>query len=77
MVDRTVSLGVADGGSCAALNWVNFVWLASTFRAWAAAVSKVRPGLPEAGVALRADGVSWTPMPLLELEVKVWPAPEL
>jgi hypothetical protein len=59
------------------LNCVNFAWLASSFRARAAAVSNARPGPLEAGLALCAGWGSRTLLSLPVLEVKVWPAPEL
>jgi hypothetical protein len=77
VVDRAASLGAADGGSCDSLNCVNFVLLASSFRACAAAVSNVS-GVPlESDLALRTDWGSRMPLSLPELEAKVWPAPEL
>ena len=75
--ERVASLGAAAGGSCDSLNCVNFALLASSFRARAAAWSKVKPEELEAGSALRGDGVGRATSALPEAEVNVCPAPEL
>jgi hypothetical protein len=77
VVDRATSLGAAGGGSCDSLNCENFALLASSFRARAAAWSKVNPVVLEPGSVLRGDGVAGATSALPELEVNVWPAPEL
>ena len=59
------------------MNCVNFALLASCFRACAAAVSKAMGGLLESERGLWAGWVSRALRPLLELEEKVWPAPEV
>jgi len=56
---------------------VNFLLLDSSFRARAAAWSKVNPVVLEAVSALREDGFAGTVSALPELEVNSWPAPEL
>jgi len=76
-VDHGASLGVADGGSCDSLDRVNLTLLASSFRACAAAVSKVNRSSLETGLALSADWVAVAPLSLPKVEAKVWPAPEL
>jgi hypothetical protein len=59
------------------LNCVNFALLDSSFRARAAVWSKVNPVVLEAVSALREDGVAGPGSALSELEVNLWPAPEL
>jgi F0F1-type ATP synthase assembly protein I len=74
---RAASLDAIGGGSCDSLNWVNFFWLASSFRARAAAWSKENRVALESGSVLREDCVATTPSSLLGVEANVWPAPEL
>jgi hypothetical protein len=59
------------------LNCANFALLASSFRACAAALSKVSRVPPESVPALRSDCVALAMLSLSEVEAKVWPAPEL
>ena len=74
---RPTSLGAIGTGTCDSLNCVNLVLLASSFRARAAAWSKVKRGPLESGSALRGDGVAIATSPLPGVEENVWPAPEL
>lgn len=62
----------ATGGTCDSLNRVNSCLLASSFRARAAAVSKVRVEVEGAGSVFCGRGVGGI---VLELEAKVWPEP--
>jgi hypothetical protein len=76
-VDRATSLGAVTGGSCDSLNCVNFVLLTSSFRARAAAWSKVNWLTLESGLAVRGDGMAMATSSFPELEANVWLAPEL
>jgi hypothetical protein len=76
-VEREISLGAFGRGSCESLKRVKSCLLASSFLARAAAVSKVKLEGFETGAGFLAGAATAVALSVPELELKVWPAPEV